>query len=259
MQDLRAALIQSDLAWEEIDANISNFDCKINSIGEKTDIILLPEMFTTGFTMNAERVSQGMDGSAVAWMKKKSAETNAHITGSLIIQDGGNFYNRLIWAMPGGKIHTYDKKHLFRYAGEDATYTPGTAGITVEIKGWRIRPFICYDLRFPLWTRNMNNQYDAALFIASWPESRSLHWKSLLAARAIENQCYVIGVNRVGTDGNGIRYSGDSAVINYRGEVMYISHDNETIHTFTLSHGELADYRKNFPFWKDADVDMLKL
>lgn len=198
MQDLKVTLIQSELVWEDIASNLTGFDNKINAIEEDTHLIVLPEMFSTGFTMNAPALAQDMKGSAVKWIIEKSAEKNVDMVGSIIADDGGKFFNRLLWAKPNGEIFTYDKKHLFRMAGEEKIYSAGTKNITVELNGWRIRPFICYDLRFPVWTRNIANQFDAAIFIANWPERRSAHWKALLQARAIENQCYMIGVNRVG-------------------------------------------------------------
>ncbi len=258
MQDIKIAIIQASLEWENISANLAMFEKLMDSIPGGTDLTVLPEMFTTGFTMNAAALAQNMDGGTVAWIREMSARRGMDITGSMIIKEGGNFYNRLIWAGPGGKLHVYDKKHLFRYAGEEKVYAPGNSNITVELKGWRFRPFICYDLRFPVWARNVNNDYHAALYVANWPESRSLHWKTLLRARAIENQCYVIGVNRVGLDGNGILYSGDSMVINFRGGALFEKQHETVVHSFTLSMEELLEYRKNFPAWMDADFDMVK-
>jgi predicted amidohydrolase len=175
-------------------------------------------MFTTGFTMNASSLAQDINGSSINWLQNKSRQINADILGSIIFKNNSLYFNRLLWAKPDGRLFTYDKKHLFRFAGEEKVYSAGDKNITVELNGWKIRPFICYDLRFPAWTRNIKNQYDIAIFIANWPEKRSMHWKSLLQARAIENQCYVIGVNRVGTDGNGLFYSGDSSIDYLTGE-----------------------------------------
>lgn len=258
MQDLKVTLIQSELFWEDIASNLTGFDNKINAIEEDTHLIVLPEMFSTGFTMNAAALAQDMKGSAVKWIKEKSTEKNVDIVGSIIADDGGKFFNRLLWAKPNGEIFTYDKKHLFRMAGEEKIYSAGTKNITVELNGWRIRPFICYDLRFPVWTRNMKNRFDAAIFIANWPERRSAHWKALLQARAIENQCYMIGVNRVGTDGNGLSYSGDSSIIDPWGNIIFQKSNQTCIHTSELSYDVLKTSREDFPVWMDADNDIIR-
>lgn len=257
MQNLKVTLIQSELVWEDIASNLTGFDNKINAIEEETHLIVLPEMFSTGFTMNAAALAQDMKGSAVKWITEKSSEKNVDMVGSIIADDGGRFFNRLVWAKPTGEIFTYDKKHLFRMAGEEKTYNAGTKNITVELNGWRIRPFICYDLRFPVWTRNIANQFDAALFIANWPERRSAHWKALLLARAIENQCYVIGLNRVGTDGNGLSYSGDSSIIDPWGTIIFQKSNQPCTYTTQLSHDLLKRCRKDFPVWMDADNDLI--
>jgi omega-amidase len=258
MQDLKVTLIQSELVWEDIDSNLAGFDDRIDAIEEDTHLIVLPEMFSTGFTMNAAAMAQDMNGSAVKWIKKKSAEKNIDIVGSIIAEDEGQFVNRLVWAKPGGKIFIYDKKHLFRMAGEEKIYSPGRKHITVDLKGWKIRPFICYDLRFPAWTRNIANQFDAAIFVANWPERRSAHWKALLQARAIENQCYIIGVNRVGIDGNGLSYSGDSSIIDPWGTVIFQKSTEACIYTGDLSYEILQQSRESFPVWKDADNDIIR-
>lgn len=259
MQDLKVTLIQSELFWEDIASNLTGFDKKIDAIKEDTHLIILPEMFPTGFTMNAAALAQDMKGSAVEWIKDKSAEKNVDMVGSIIADDGGKFFNRLIWAKPNGEIFTYDKKHLFRMAGEEKIYSAGTQNITVELNGWKIRPFICYDLRFPVWTRNIENQFDAAIFIANWPERRSAHWKTLLQARAIENQCYIIGVNRVGIDGNGLSYSGDSSLIDPWGTIIFQKSTQAFIYTGELSYEILQQCRESFPVWKDADNDIIRL
>jgi predicted amidohydrolase len=202
-------------------------------------------------------IAQHMDGPAVSWMKDRSQETQADIVGSLIIEENGRFYNRLIWVKPDGTLYRYDKKHLFRYAGEDKVYTPGGGHLLVRCHGWKIRPFICYDLRFPIWTRNIDNTYDAAIFVANWPDRRALHWKALLKARAIENQCYVAGVNRVGVDGNDHRYSGDTCIIDPMGRLVAGMSNKETIVTAIFSTATLNGYRENFPAWMDADGCML--
>jgi predicted amidohydrolase len=258
MQDLNVALIQADLVWEDHTANLARFDERIGQLSGGVDLIVLPEMFTTGFSMHPARLAQSMDGAAVAWMQARSRETGADITGSLIIEANGRFYNRLIWAQPDGHLLVYDKKHLFRYAGEERVYTAGDAALLVNCHGWKIRPFICYDLRFPIWTRNLDNTYDAAVFVANWPERRAPHWNALLRARAIENQCYVAGVNRVGIDGNGHRYSGDSCVIDPLGRRVAVVSQQEAIINESFSAAALHDYRQAFPAWMDADGDLLK-
>lgn len=257
MQDLTVTLIQTELFWEDIEANINLFDEKIDDIAEETDLIILPEMFSTGFTMNAENCSQDMGDSAVSWIIEKSRQKATDITGSVIIEEDGKYYNRLIWAKPGGELFTYDKEHLFRLAGEEKVYTASHKKITVELNGWRIRPFICYDLRFPIWTRNIEPLYDVAIFIANWPEKRSAHWRLLLQARAVENQCYVIGVNRVGEDGNGFPHSGDSSVIDTQGNLLFQKQNEACIFTTTLSHRKMVSYRKYFPAWMDADREVV--
>ena len=258
MQDLKVTLIQSELAWEDIDSNLAEFNYRIDAIEEDTHLIVLPEMFSTGFTMNAAALAQDMNGSAVKWIKEKSTEKNIDIVGSFIADDSGKFFNRLVWAKPNGEIFIYDKKHLFRMAGEEKIYSAGNKNITVELNGWKIRPFICYDLRFPAWTRNIANQFDAAIFIANWPERRSAHWKALLQARAIENQCYIIGVNRVGIDGNGLSYSGDSSIIDPWGTIIFQKSKQACIYTGDLSYDILQQSRESFPVWKDADNDIIR-
>ncbi len=256
MPDLTITLIQSELVWESIQANLDHFDAEIDAAGTDTDLIILPEMLSTGFSMQAENLAEEMDGATVTWMRDKAAATQTVITGSVMIREQDRFYNRLIWARPDGSMETYDKKHLFRYAGEEKVYTSGEQRLTVELNGWNIRPFICYDLRVPIWTRNLELAYDLAIFVANWPKRRSTHWRALLRARAIENQAFVAAVNRVGQDGNNIDYSGDSAVIDPLGTVLFEETDNACTTTVQLSRKTLTDYRQQFPAWKDADVDM---
>lgn len=256
MQDLKVTLIQAELVWEDIESNLARFGDKIDSIKENTDLIILPEMFTTGFSMNVENLAQDMKGSSVKWLQEKSRQKSIDIAGSIIVKEDGNFFNRLLWVKPRGDLFTYDKRHLFRMLGEEEVYSPGEYNITVELHGWKLRPFICYDLRFPVWTRNIRNQFDVAIFIANWPRERSFHWKTLLQARAIENQCYVIGVNRVGVDGNGLFYRGDSAVIDPAGTVIFQESDKECHYTAKLSYSFLQEYRESFPVWMDADSEV---
>lgn len=255
MKDLNITLIQTSLHWENIDKNLEMFEQKISSIQEATDLIILPEMFLTGFTMNAASSAEDMNGKAVQWMRKTAKEKNCPIVGSLVIKETGHFYNRLVWMFPDGNYKTYDKRHLFRMAEEQQTYTAGNEKIIVELNGWKICPLICYDLRFPVWSRNQASmQYDALIYVANWPERRSYPWKQLLIARAIENQCYVIGVNRIGNDGNSVYHSGDSMVLNLKGEIISKTKPHEeSIETVSLSFSALEEYRKIFPVALDGD------
>ena len=257
MQDLNIALIQADVVWEDQAANTTRFDAHLANVPADTHLIVLPEMFATGFSMRPDRLAQSMDGPTVAWMRSRSRKTGADITGSVIIAGGGGYFNRLIWAKPAGALMTYDKKHLFRYAGEEKIYTAGRRRLVVDCRGWKICPFVCYDLRFPIWTRNLHNIYDAAIFVASWPEQRAPHWNALLRARAIENQCYVVGVNRVGTDGNGYRYRGDSSIFDPMGRLVAAKRRKEAVISAVMSAHMVADYRRRFPAWMDADDDLL--
>lgn len=253
MRNLRVALIQEELAWHAPEANRTRFAGLITPLEGKADLIVLPEMFTTGFTMEPSALAETMEGATADWMRRMARETGADLAGSVVIREGERFYNRLLWVRPGGEVLHYDKRHLFRMAGEEKVYSPGTSPLTVELEGWRLRPFICYDLRFPAWTRSRGLDYDAAVFTANWPARRSEHWRTLLRARAVENQCYVIGVNRVGTDGNGVTYSGDSAVIDYAGNILFEKSGSPCVHIAEFSLEGLREYREAFPAWKDAD------
>ena len=253
MQDLTVTIIQADLVWENVSQNLSQFDAKIKSISEQTDLIILPEMFSTGFSMNAKQLAEEADGSTINWLREKSAKKKVDLAGSVIIKEHDSYFNRLYWAKPNGKLFFYDKRHLFRMAKEHEVYSAGNENIIVKLKGWRIRPFICYDLRFPVWSRNLDNQYDMAVYIANWPEKRAHHWRSLLLARAIENQAYVIGVNRVGKDGLGVSYSGDSMIIDPIGNILVHKRKSEAIHTEQLSYLTLENFHKKFPAWMDGD------
>jgi omega-amidase len=253
MQDLKIGLVQMDPAWEDQAANLEKALRLIHSIRGKVDLVALPEMFTTGFTRNASACSQDFNGTSLQWLKEKAQSINADIAGSIIIADRGRYYNRLVWAKPDGTIMHYDKRHLFRMAGEHATYACGSSNITVELNGWRIRPFICYDLRFPVWTRNRANEYHIALFVASWPAKRSAHWAALLKARAIENLCYVVGVNRTGTDGNGVEYAGGSLALDFAGNIICDAGSSESVAIVRLKSAPLLQYRESFPAWMDAD------
>jgi len=253
-KDLKVTIVQTNLAWENVDANLSSFSQKLESLEpSSTDLIVLPEMFSTGFTMNASTVAESMNGKAVEWMAKIAAQKNAVITGSCIIKDDGKFYNRLIWMRPDGTYEYYNKRHTFRMAEENKTYASGDKKLIVELAGWKICPLVCYDLRFPVWSRNTGN-YDCLIYVANWPERRSYAWRHLLIGRAIENQSYVVGVNRIGKDGKDIDYSGYSVVLNAKGEPISNTKPNtESIETVSLSYQELENYRKEFPVSLDAD------
>jgi omega-amidase len=255
MDSLKVTLIQSDLHWENIELNLEMFSEKISIISGNTDLIILPEMFTTGFSMQTEKFAEPMNGRTVSWMKKKAKEKNCVITGSFMCSENGNFYNRLVWMRPDGTCRFYDKRHLFSMGDENDYYSPGNKKIIEEIKGWKICPLICYDLRFPVWARNAKaDPYDLLIYVANWPERRSYPWKTLLLARAIENQSYVVGLNRTGNDGNNISHSGDSAVIDPKGEIISrIPAHEEITETVLLNYDELAEFRKTFPVLKDAD------
>lgn len=229
---------------------------KIMGIRERTEIVVLPEMFSTGFSMQPARLAEQMDGRTVQWMKRMAAAKKIVLTGSVIIEENGHYYNRLLWVLPDGQLGHYDKRHRFAFAGEDKAYTPGNKRLIAQVKGWKINLQVCYDLRFPVWSRQQVNEtpeYDVLLYVANWPERRSHAWKSLLTARAIENQCYVVGVNRVGVDGNGINHSGDSMVLDALGTTLYHKQDEEDIYTIVLEKSSLTEVRDRFPFWKDAD------
>jgi predicted amidohydrolase len=244
------------LHWEDKAANLAMFEKKIMGIKERTEIVVLPEMFSTGFSMQPAKLAENMQGETVSWMKRMAAAKKIVLTGSVIIEDGGHFYNRLLWVLPDGNLGYYDKRHRFAFAGEDKEYTAGHKRLIAQVKGWKINLQVCYDLRFPVWARQESKEtpeYDVLLYVANWPERRSHPWKSLLTARAIENQCYVIGVNRVGDDGNGIYHSGDSMVVDALGNTLYHKKDEEDIHTIVLEKEPLQLARDKFPFWKDAD------
>ncbi len=253
MNNLDVTLIQSHIAWHDIDANLDHFGRAILSLTRQTDLIVLPEMFTTGFTMEPAGIAEEMNGKTVSAMKYWSMTTGADITGSIIVSENGSYMNRLVWAKPHGSIITCDKRHLFRMAGEHEIFTAGSEPVIAELKGWKIMPAICYDLRFPVWLRNNGNRYDMLLICASWPASRQNHWDILLKARAIENQCYVAAVNRTGHDGKGVEYAGGSALIDFPGNLLASAgHENAVIHG-TCAKESLDDYRRSFPAWMDAD------
>jgi predicted amidohydrolase len=253
MSTLKITSFQSYLFWENIDKNLQNLGLRLNSIREKTDLIVLPEMFSTGFSMNPSKFAEEMGGKTMKWMHDQARKFESVITGSLIIKESDKYYNRLIWMRPDGSHEQYDKRHLFGMGEEDKHYTAGTQKLFVELKGWKICPAICYDLRFPVWLRNKNEEYDLLLIVANWPERRSLHWRSLIPARAIENQAFVVAVNRVGHDGNEVFHSGDSMCIDPNGKVVYYKPNDEDLYTFTIHKNDLTETRRNLPFLKDAD------
>jgi predicted amidohydrolase len=250
MENLKITIIQPDIVWENIQANLDKYLAIIDKI-DSTDLIILPEMFTTGFSMKPEILKEKMDGNSVQWMKKMAKEKDASVVGSLIIEENGKIFNRSIWVFPDGKTEFYDKRHLFAMGQEHLHYSQGKEKLVVEYKGWRFCPLICYDLRFPVWSRNAEN-YDVLIYMANWPSPRHHHWKALLVARAVENQSYCIGVNRTGIDGSGLKYLGDSCLIFPNGDVEFMG-ENELAQTFEISYTDLHDYRKKFPFLADRD------
>jgi len=314
MPPLTITLIQPDLYWEDKAANLQRLETLIAGIGDDTQLVVLPEMFSTGFSMRPEALAERMDGPTIAWMKQMAARKKIILTGSLIIEDRGRYFNRLIWMLPNGQYGVYDKRHRFAYAGEDGHYTAGHKRLIASVNGWRVNLLVCYDLRFPVWSRQQlqeplapppdlrstqgqpspsgqsshshqdrpshapqtplspapsttpnpelpltipgstpEPEYDLLVYVANWPERRSHAWKTLLQARAIENQSYVVGVNRVGNDGNNIYHSGDSMIVDPLGEVLYHAPAEESIFTVTLQREKLEEVRARFPFWKDAD------
>jgi predicted amidohydrolase len=266
MDKLIITTIQTDLHWENKVENLEMLGNKIMGIKEKTNIVVLPEMFSTGFTMKPEVLAEKMDGETIAWMRNIAREKGIILAGSLSIEEEGEYYNRFIWMLPNGKHGHYDKRHCFTLGGEDEHYVAGNKRTIASVGGWKINLQICYDLRFPVWARQQTNadpekepapEYDLLINVANWPERRSHHWKTLLQARAIENQCFVVGVNRVGNDGNGLYHSGDSMVIDPLGQILYHQSKVEDIHTTMLEKSQLDEVRTRLPFWKDGDHFLL--
>ena len=265
-QTLTITTIQTVLHWEDKKRNLEMLGDKIAGIREHTEIVVLPEMFSTGFSMQPALLAETMDGETVQWMKRIAARKKVILTGSMIVKEdvagSPRYYNRLIWMLPNGQYGVYDKRHRFAYAGEDAEFSAGTKRLIASVKGWKINLLVCYDLRFPVWARqrssgkegnNSSPEYDLLIYVANWPDRRVHAWKTLLQARAIENQCYVVGVNRVGDDGNNIHYSGESMIVDSMGEVLYTKKEDEDIFTITLTKEHLHAVREKLPFWKDAD------
>lgn len=251
---MNVQIIQSDLEWEDPAANRARFTDIITGMSGRADLVVLPEMFTTGFSMNSALLAESMSGESVSWMRETALSEHCALTGSLIVKEKNNYYNRMVFVMPSGQVVTYDKRHLFRMGEENNFFTPGTTPVIVDYCGFKINMQVCYDLRFPVWSRCVNNNYHAIIYVANWPESRRGVWKSLLVARAIENQCYVIGANRVGKDGKGRSYAGDSVIIGPKGNtIAEIEPYSEGVTGSILSVDELKQFRDKFPVWRDAD------
>lgn len=257
-QNLKIAVIQVDLVWEDAEKNLELFTKKIDEIYEKVDLIVLPEMFSTGFSMNAVNLAEKNDGRTVQWMQETAKKYDVAVTGSVIIEDDENYYNRLFFVFPDSSYKIYDKRHTFTLAKEDKTYTAGTERLTVEYKGWKICPLICYDLRFPVWARNTED-YDVLIYVANWPETRIHAWDILLQARAIENMAYCIGVNRTGNDGNDYRYNGHTAVYDCLGKSLFLNNrEKEFTEIIVLEKKHLEETRNKLKFLQDRDSFSLK-
>lgn len=257
MEDLKVTAIQAPLHWESIDANLAMFEEKIWEIEGVQDVIVLPEMFTTGFSMNAAALAETMNGKTFKWLKQQAAQTKAVVIGSYIVKESGRYFNRLFAVHPDGESSYYDKRHLFALAGEDQIFVGGKERCIINVKGWRIMPLICYDLRFPVWSRSQSRrerdyEYDLLVVVANWPKTRIHAWDTLLSARAIENYAYTLGVNRVGKDGTGAEYIGHSAIYDFHGIRCSFSNE-ESILSYSLNSQALSDYRTSFPFQKDSD------
>ena len=266
MQPLQLSILQTDLVWEDPAANRQQIEAQLQALPGGTHLTILPEMFSTGFSMSPQLLAENMEGDTVQWMKQLALDKRTILTGSFIAKEGDQHFNRLLWVLPTGQIGQYDKRHLFAFAGEDKHYSPGNKRLIASVNGWRINLQICYDLRFPVWARqrstygeegNFEPEYDLLVYVANWPERRSEAWKTLLRARAIENQCYVVGVNRIGVDGNGIQHAGDSMIIGPTGDVLYSCADRKELHTTILDPVFLLETRERFPFLRDADGFMI--
>ncbi|NMT34790.1 amidohydrolase [Stenotrophomonas maltophilia] len=261
MQDLRISLVQGDTRWHDPAGNRAYYGALLAPLAGSTDLVILPETFTSGFSNDAIAQAEGMDGPTVAWVREQARVLNAAAIGSVQLREGNGVYNRLLFATPEGGLQYYDKRHLFRYGGEHERYAAGRERLSVEWKGWRINPQVCYDLRFPVFCRNRYNverpqqlDFDLQIFVANWPSARAYAWKTLLRARAIENLCFVAAVNRVGVDGNQLHYAGDSAVIDFLGQPQVEIREREQVVTTTISAEALAAHRARFPAMLDADA-----
>lgn len=253
MSILKITVFQAYLFWENTEKNLQNLERRLLSVREKTDLIILPEMFNTSFTMNASSLAEEMDGQTIQWMRRMAKKYDCVVTGSLAVKENDKYFNRLIWMRPDGSLEKYDKRHLFSLGKEDQVYTAGEQKLIIELKGWKICPVICFDLRFPVWLRNQHEEYDLLLLVANWPDKRSHHWRTLITARAIENQSFVVGVNRVGHDGNEVYHSGGSMCIDPNGQTVYYKPEDEDLYTFSINREDLVKVRRALPFLKDAD------
>ncbi len=260
MSDLRVTVCQVDIEWQGKESNLKRFAALISNLKGKTDLIIFPETFTTGFCMNVPELAEEMSGRTVSWMKEQASKLNASIAGSILCEDGVTRHNRFVLVRPSGQVEHYDKRHLFSFGNEDKHFTAGKSRNIIDHTDWKLMPQVCYDLRFPVFSRNRKNElYDVLIYVANWPEARATAWQSLLVARAHENQCYVIGINRIGVDGMGINCKGGSMVVNPKGEVLSSSGEGEIIETISLSKSELDDFRAKFRPLDDADEFELKL
>ncbi|WKL46381.1 nitrilase family protein [Flavobacterium pectinovorum] len=255
---MKIALIQSDLYWEDVSKNRNNFESKINQIDSEVNLIVLPEMFSTGFTMNALAVAETMQGETVLWMQTMAKQKNCAITGSLVITENEQFYNRMFFVFPSGEIQYYNKRHLFTLAGEDKTYTAGTEKIIVDYLGWKICLQVCYDLRFPVFARNVEN-YDLLIYVANWPKVRTNAWDILLKARAVENLSYVVGVNRIGLDANNYEHIGHSQAVDFLGNYILEPQETEGVFVVELDKNSMLETRKKLDFLSDKDTFEIKI
>ncbi len=265
MQDLRISLVQGNTRWHDPAGNRNYYAALLAPLAGHTDLVILPETFTSGFSNDAITQAEGMDGPTVAWIREQAVLLGAAVTGSVQLREAGGVYNRLLFATPDGGLQYYDKRHLFRYGREHERYAAGSGRLCVEWRGWRINPQVCYDLRFPVFCRNRYDverpgqlDFDLQIFVANWPSARAHAWKTLLRARAIENLCYVAAVNRIGVDGNELHYSGDSAVIDFLGQPQVEIREREQVVTTTISAAALATHRERFPAMLDADAFTLQ-
>ena len=257
---LRLSIVQTPIVWEDIDANVNYYGELLYGLKSKTDLAVLPEFCTTGWSLRPETLAEPNDGKTINAMKQYARDCNLAITGSFMASDNGRYYNRAFFLTPDGQAFFYDKRHLFTIDGEDKYFSPGTKRLIVDYRGWKICLMVCYDLRFPVWSRNVGNEYDLLIYVANWAEARKKVWRTLLEARAIENMCYVCGVNRIGTDANGYVYHGDSQVFSPKGVKLYGAKEHEeVVVTGVLKREEPENLRTKFPVWKDADQFDMKI
>ncbi len=256
---LRVSMLQSHIIWEDIEENICYYGELLRRLKGKTDLAVLPELFTTGLSLRPKDLAESNDGKTMAAMKKYAKDYDLAVTGSFMASDGGKYYNRAFFITPDGQAFYYDKRHLFSMAGEDKCFSPGTKRLIVDYRGWKICLMVCYDLRFPVWSRNVDNEYDLLIYVANWAESRKKVWKTLLQARAIENMCFVCGVNRIGVDAREFKYHGDSLIFSPKGKKLFGAKEKEElIVTGTLNHEDVEKLRAKFPVWMDADKFEIK-